>query len=123
VAEGETLFQVAQLEGIRLNNLLEYNSLKNDVQPVAGQKLYLQEPANRESEEKKTGHNLNAVEEKNDPVETVLHTVQPKETMYAIAKKYAVTVEELMAWNQMQSNDLRTGQQLRINKKTADATN
>jgi LysM repeat protein len=53
----------------------------------------------------------------------VFHTVQPKETVYAISKKYSVGIEELMKWNDLQSTDLKTGQQLRINKKSTNATN
>ena len=53
----------------------------------------------------------------------VFHTVQPKETMYAIAKKYEVAVEDIMKWNAMQSIDLKSGQLLRIQKNTANATN
>jgi LysM repeat protein len=53
----------------------------------------------------------------------IFHKVQSKETLYAISRKYDVTVEDIIKWNELQSNDLRTGQQLRINKKTANGTN
>jgi LysM repeat protein len=43
--------------------------------------------------------------------------------MYAIAKKYDVAVEDIMKWNAMPTTDLKTGQQLRINKKIGNATN
>jgi hypothetical protein len=46
----------------------------------------------------------------------MMHTVQPKETVYAISKKYGVTVESIMQWNNLSSADLKAGQQLRINK-------
>jgi hypothetical protein len=42
VAPGETLYDIAQLEGIRLENLLEYNNLSRNMQPAPGEKLYLQ---------------------------------------------------------------------------------
>ncbi len=45
VAAGETLHQISQKEGIRLESLLEYNKLKKDSQLSAGQKLYLRSPA------------------------------------------------------------------------------
>jgi LysM repeat protein len=54
---------------------------------------------------------------------TILHTVQPKETLYAISKKYDVKENDVLKWNDMENADLRIGQQLRINKKTADGTN
>jgi LysM repeat protein len=56
-------------------------------------------------------------------VKTVFHTVQPKETLFAISRKYEVSVDDIIKWNELQSNDLRTGQQLRINKKSGNGTN
>ena len=41
VKAGETLADVAQQEAIRLESLLEFNHLKNYMQPAAGEKLYL----------------------------------------------------------------------------------
>ena len=43
--EGESLYDICQTEGIRLQDLLEMNRLSAGVQPVAGDKLYLQSPA------------------------------------------------------------------------------
>lgn len=45
VQEGETLYDIAQTEGIRLENLLAYNFLKYNMQPAAGEKMYLKEKA------------------------------------------------------------------------------
>ncbi len=39
VQEGETLRDIAQVEGIRLESLLEYNLLKEGMQPAIGEKL------------------------------------------------------------------------------------
>ncbi len=41
VQEGETVYDIAQAEGIRLESLLEYNLLKGGVQPAVGEKLNL----------------------------------------------------------------------------------
>jgi LysM repeat protein len=42
--------------------------------------------------------------------------VQSKETMYGIARKYEVGVDDVMKWNEMESKDLKIGQQIKINK-------
>ncbi len=42
VAPGERLYDICQTEGIRLDNLLEYNHLQPSMQPAVGEKLYLQ---------------------------------------------------------------------------------
>lgn len=41
VQQGETLHDIAQMEGIRLESLLEYNLLKEGMQPAAGEKINL----------------------------------------------------------------------------------
>lgn len=41
VSEGETLHDIAQMEGIRLESLLEYNLLKEGMRPAPGEKLNL----------------------------------------------------------------------------------
>jgi hypothetical protein len=41
VQKGETLHQIAQLEAIRMESLLEYNYLQSDMQPAIGEKLFL----------------------------------------------------------------------------------
>ena len=42
VREGEDLYSIAQAEGVRLQDLLEMNQLAPEVQPAAGEKIYLQ---------------------------------------------------------------------------------
>jgi LysM repeat protein len=54
---------------------------------------------------------------KEDPF--IVHTVQPKETVYAIAKRYAVSTDAILKWNGLETTSLKTGQQLRISKKEA----
>lgn len=41
VASGETLYDISQLEGIRLESLLEYNNLTRGASIVPGEKIYL----------------------------------------------------------------------------------
>ena len=42
VREGENLYTIAQVEGVRLQDLLEMNQLSPEVQPATGEKVYLQ---------------------------------------------------------------------------------
>jgi LysM repeat protein len=45
VKQGETIWGIAQEEGIRLESLLEYNHLESYMQPAAGEQLYLRTKA------------------------------------------------------------------------------
>ena len=128
VAAGETLYDIAQAEGIRLESLLEYNFLTYGVQVEAGEKLYLaasapnmpklasQKPVVSKAVYKPTQLLQESSFTANE--NHMLHEVQPKETMYSIAKKYEVSVDEIKSWNELTSNELKIGQQLRINKYT-----
>ncbi len=45
VATGETLYDISQQEGVRLENILAYNGLQKTATPTLGQKIYLRVPA------------------------------------------------------------------------------
>lgn len=47
---------------------------------------------------------------------SLYHQVQSKETLYAIAKRYNVTVEQLRQWNNLESFDIKIGQRLLVGK-------
>lgn len=44
------------------------------------------------------------------------HDVQPKETLYGIAKMYNRSVSQLQEWNNLQGSDIKIGQRLLVNK-------
>ncbi|HEY8959136.1 glucosaminidase domain-containing protein [Chitinophaga sp.] len=47
---------------------------------------------------------------------TQYHDVQPKETLYGIAKMYNRSVSQLQEWNNLQGSDIKIGQRLLVNK-------
>lgn len=130
---GETLYSVAQSEGIRLESLLALNHLSEGQQPMPGEILHLRHKApgtprlavaTARVELPAAGQQLPtrtagpAIEPQGMAVESSFteHIVQPKETLYAISKKYSVSIEEIMKWNELQDQNLRSGQALRIKK-------
>jgi len=124
---GETLYDIAQEEAIRMESLLEYNQLQNNMRPAPGQQLYLKtkspfrpELAKTEKRQDQTAFVNNGNNQvSSSPVQTkevIAYTVQPKETIYSISKKYNVGIDDIVQWNQLTSYDLRKGQQLRIYK-------
>ena len=125
VLPGETIAAIAQTEGIRIDNLREYNWLNAGMQPQPGETLYLRAKAPAAPKlvtpSRPAAFVKMAGTAKPGEMAFVMHTVQPKETVYAIAKNYGVTIDELMQWNNLQPTDLHTGQQLRINKTSVHA--
>lgn len=139
VQPGETLHDVAQQEAIRLETLIEYNLLKADMKPAIGEQLYLRTKAaampRLALKEDYSLYNVNATASirmtssstgnaKKETTATAIpvtgsfinYTVQPKETIYSIAKKYNTKIDDIVKWNQLNGYDLRTGQQLKIYK-------
>lgn len=45
VQEGESIYDIAQTQGIRLESLLKYNNLTKFASPAIGSRLYLQDPS------------------------------------------------------------------------------
>jgi flagellum-specific peptidoglycan hydrolase FlgJ len=131
VKAGETLLDIAQIEAIRIESLLEYNQLQSKMQPAIGQQLYLHTKAPGRPELAKDEEARESIAfAKNENVamagpsvmqqsatkEAIAYTVQPKETIYSISKMYNVKIDDLIQWNQLASYDLKTGQQLTIYK-------
>jgi flagellum-specific peptidoglycan hydrolase FlgJ len=46
----------------------------------------------------------------------VYHEVQPKETLYGIAKQYNVSITQLQEWNSIEAFDIKIGQKLLVGK-------
>lgn len=125
VQKSENLYSICQSEGIRMESLLEYNLLREGMEPAVGEKLQLQQkgeqaprlrtaalaPASQESQQP-----LVQVQQKQEPATPsfIKHTVQEKETLYAIARRYGTTVDQLKTWNKLNTGLLKKGQQLII---------
>lgn len=107
VQNNESLYDVAQKNGIRLQNLYEYNNLKGDEKIFAGSKLNLK-PSVKEQ----------PVLVKDEPkiITVKTYAVQAREGLYAISRKYGVTVTELREWNNLTDDNLKIGQELIVSK-------
>ncbi|GAB4243603.1 MAG: hypothetical protein Tsb0034_21480 [Ekhidna sp.] len=98
VAQGESLWGISQLYGVKLDDLLRWNDLPNPDAISIGQNIQVKAPI----EEASQGKNI------------VSHTVQPGETMYAISRKYDMTVDEVMDLNGLKNFNLDVGQELKV---------
>jgi LysM repeat protein len=120
VQPGEILYDIAQAEGIRYENLLALNNLKEGMRPATGEKIYLQYDAPQRpllAGEKKdmatVDVKLPVIIKKNNSIK---HIVQSKETLYSISRKYEVPVTKIIEWNKLTVRQLKVGQLLTIYK-------
>ena len=98
VQRGETLFSIANRYGLTVNELRDLNGISgNSIH--SGQKLRV-----------KSGGSPAPVQE------VRYHTVKAGETLFSIANRYGVTVEDLKAWNNMKSNNLMAGKKIIVKK-------
>ena len=104
VKNGDTLYSIAKKYNISVDELKELNNLKNNNITV-GQVLKIK--SNIPSEEV-TGKNY--------------YIVKSGDTLYSIAKKYNTTVDEIKKLNNLKSNNLSIGMELKI-KEEPSSTN
>jgi LysM repeat protein len=121
VQRGESLYDIAQEEGIRLESLADYNHLLTYMNPAAGEKLYMQYKSPNRPVLADHVAAVKSVETsspyKASPAEAITkHIVQTNETVYSISKKYGVEVEKILEWNRLQGFELKIGQELVIHK-------
>ena len=107
VQSNETLFVVAQKNGIRLQNLCEYNDLKSDEKIYAGSRLKLKASVKDPTILTKQTIEISTIK---------TYAVQPKEGLYTISKKYGVTIAQLKEWNNLTDDNLKVGQLLIVSK-------
>ena len=108
----ESFFSIARLYNVSVQDLDNANSDIFKIGLQVGQKLVI--PNKRKTIEGKV-RVINS--------ETIFHDVLPKETKYAIAKKYGITIEQLEAQNPEIINGLIQGNKLAINVKQITPSN
>lgn len=90
VEAGETLFSISREYNISVSDLRAWNELESDnLQP--GQVLSLL-PA--------------------DSADRIIHNVKTGESLYAISRRYGVTIAEIQQWNQLDGTALDIGREL-----------
>lgn len=101
VKTGETLYGIARDYNVGVMELVEWNglNLREGIKP--GQVLKLRSPEEQ------------AVSSTPKPVEvTIEHIVRTSDTLYSVARKYNVTIKELMDWNDKKDFSLSIGEKL-----------
>ena len=100
VKKGDTLYGIAKEYGISVDELKRVNNLTSNTLSI-GEVLVIPE-----------------VEEPETPNENI-YIVQSGDTLYSIANKYGMTVDELKALNNLTSNTLSIGQELVVSEGNA----
>ena len=111
ITAGEGLFAIARKFNINQNDLHQANpNLTTNIK--AGDKILI--PINNNIP-------LNTISENTDTTQHT-HTVQPKETLYSISKKYNIHIDTLIAHNPQLKNGLKAGTTINLNTPTNNNT-
>ncbi len=103
----ETYYSIGRKYNVPPKTIMDFN---NSV--ALGIGAIIKIPTNASFQEKPVVFN-NATAPKGDKREST-HVVQVKETLYSIAPKYGMSVEELKQLNNMGNNNLKVGQTLKV---------
>ncbi len=97
VRPNDVLGRIASQHGVSLSDLMKWNGLKTDrIKP--GQELVVrQEPIPQEV-----------------PSDGETYIVQPGDTLWKLARRFAVRVTDLQAWNGLKTDRIKPGQQLTV---------
>jgi len=100
VQRGDTLYGIAKKFGVSVDDIKKWNSLNSDILQV--------------------GQTLKVSEGSNDSLNTDSYIVQKNDTLYSIANKFNISVDELKNLNNLASNTLYIGQELKVPSQNTD---
>jgi LysM repeat protein len=124
VAAGETMYSISRTYGVTVDEIKAWNNLKDGNLSI-GQELVIKRKTTTTTQPSSNTITTNQTntDQSNQGVKASSdnHTVETGETLFSIATKHGITVPQLMQLNNLTSNELRVGQQLRVKVSTAKA--
>ena len=106
VKRGDTLYSISKKFNIPVNTIIVDNALQNNVLSI-GQVLNIRVPTETLVEECYG-------EDYNPPSKDIIYTVKKGDSLYSIANKYNTSVDNIKTKNNLKTNNLTIGQQLKI---------
>ncbi|WP_224999523.1 LysM peptidoglycan-binding domain-containing protein [Cesiribacter sp. SM1] len=128
VKAGETLYGIGKLYGLSVQELRERNNMAANAVLSVGQALQLkqvQKAAAALAQSESSATNAQEGETTASAVATptseddryLYHAVAEGETMYRVARKYNVTIKDIMEWNRKEDFSIRPGEVLVVGRK------
>lgn len=114
VQRGETLFSISKLYGVTIEAIKVFNAMKaNHVQ--VGQNLLLNATATPVAPLVTAGLMRVSAPARSAQRKASTYTVRSGDTLYAIAIKYAVEIDDLLRWNKLHTKSvLQPGRKIRV---------
>jgi len=127
VAKGDTLWGIAKRYGVKPADILRWNGLSANASLRPGQRLHIASTSSKPAIA--NAAKINAAKANSttpapgngdqqgglqDNQQKVGYTVKNGDSLYAIANKFNVNVEDILRWNQVNPNSLRPGTKLTL---------
>ena len=108
---GETLYAIAQQHQVSVMDLVTWNNLNLQQGIKTGQVLKVsgRQPEIETQKTIKAPELIKIIE--------IEHEVKTTDTLYSIARKYGVTIKDLMEWNGKKDFSVSVGEKLKINQR------
>lgn len=116
VNEGENMWTISQKYAIKLNSLYKKNLMEPGTEPMPGSVLQLQHKAIAMPDTGRIEQTAPSVLNADG-----YHIVVKGETLYAICKKYGMTLQEIKIMNNLSGEQIAVGQRLKVGKITTTA--
>lgn len=120
VQSGDTLWRIANSNNVSVQELKTWNTLNSNTIHV-GQELTLIAPHTHE-QVLKISNTQNSTVEPKQPSTTKTYVVQSGDTLWRIATKNSLTVNQLKSFNNLTSNNIAVGQVLKLTSDSAKTT-
>lgn len=105
VEDKQTLFSIARQYGVTVDELKSLNNLTS-TDLKTGSKLLVKKSGASEAFPPKTSG--------------VVHVVAEKETLFSISKKYKISVDQIVRWNNLPNKEVKAGQKLVVGMPAND---
>jgi LysM repeat protein len=105
----ETMFTISQSEGIKLSELYKKNLLQPGEEPAVGQKMFLKKKRTEPPELYKP----DSFAPVNNNIDKI-YVVQSGDSLFSIAKKFNLTIDELKQKNHLTNDNIRIGDRLEV---------
>ncbi|MDE3126267.1 MAG: LysM peptidoglycan-binding domain-containing protein [Bacteroidota bacterium] len=114
IKKGETLSALARQYHTTVGDIMRLNAMNSKSVLRIGEKVKIPVKGGAVSEDMtmQAATASNVLPSSNN--KSLIHIVGPKETLYAISKKYKVTVSEIQQWNHLTTTNIHAGQKLTI---------
>lgn len=124
VEQGETLYSLSRRYDAPVRDIISFNDLVDNT--ISLDQLLMIPLEKEKSGRRKVPAGLDEdseqeslkIEKVTPQVEKTMHTVQPKETLFAISRLYEMSVDDIKRLNAMTTNDLAVGQVIYVQSST-----